>query len=237
MKIAMWSGPRNLSTAMMYAFGNRSDTAAWDEPFYAPYLAATGLDHPMREAILERHETVPEAIAARIDGPVPDGLEHWYMKHMTMHMLPDFPLDWASDCINVHLIRHPARVVASYMAKRENPIFDDLGFRQQTEIFARFPGPIVDSADIRANPEIMLRALCAKIGLPFDPAMLVWTPGPRAEDGAWAPHWYGSIHRSSGFEGAESPLPDIGPEGAPLVEEAMPHYAALHEMRLRPEPS
>lgn len=233
MKIAMWSGPRNLSTAMMYAFGNRADTAAWDEPFYGAYLATSGIDHPMRADVLAACETDAGKVALRCAGPVPEGAPHWYMKHMTMHMLPGFPLDWAEACVNVHLIRHPARVVASYVAKREHPAFDDLGFWQQTELFERFPGPVIDSADVRANPEGILRALCLEIGLDFDPAMIAWPAGPRAEDGVWAAHWYGSVHRSTGFAGAEGPLPALQGREADLATRALPHYEALHARRLK----
>lgn len=229
----MWSGPRNLSTAMMYAFGNRADFAALDEPFYAAYLSGTGIDHPMRDEVLAAQETDAAKVAATCAGPVPGGKAHWYMKHMGFHMQPGFPLDWAEDCVNVHLIRHPARVVASYAAKRENPTFRDIGFADQTRIFDALPGPVVDSADIRRDPEAVLGRLCAEIGLPFDPAMLRWTAGPRAFDGAWAPHWYGSVHRSTGFAGAEGDLPDLQGEAADLVAQALPHYEALAARRLR----
>jgi hypothetical protein len=231
-KIAMWSGPRNLSTAMMYAFGSRPDMAASDEPFYAAYLAATGLDHPMRDAVIAAGETDPARVAETLAGPVPEGKEHWYQKHMAMHMIAGFPLDWAAGCVNVHLIRHPARVIASYSEKREGPRLDDIAFRQQAELHARFPGPILDSADIRANPRKMLEKLCAEIGLPFDPAMLFWPAGPKTFDGIWAPHWYGAVHGSSGFAGAEGPLPDLGPREADLARTAMPYYTALAALRL-----
>ena len=233
MKIAMWSGPRNLSTAMLYAFGNRPDFAAWDEPFYGSYLAQSGIDHPMREEVLAVHETDPEVVARLCAGPIPDGKAHWYMKHMTFHMLPGFPLDWAAECVNVHLIRHPARVVASYLAKRENPAFDDIGFRQQVEYHERFPGPVIDSALIRQDPEGTLKKLCAEIGLDWDPAILSWRAGPREFDGAWAPHWYGAVHRSTGFAEAEGPLPELAGRGAELVLEAMPYYDELSARTLR----
>ncbi|TNF62822.1 MAG: HAD family hydrolase, partial [Rhodobacteraceae bacterium] len=167
MKIAMWSGPRNLSTAMMYSFAARGDCAVSDEPFYAAYLAATGLDHPMRAEVLASQPGDPAAVAAAMAGPVPGGQAHWYQKHMAHHMLTGFPMGWAEGCTHVHLIRHPARVLASYAAKRENPTLEDIGFPQQQGLFSRFPGPVVDSADIRRDPAGALARLCAEIGLPF----------------------------------------------------------------------
>lgn len=232
MKIAMWSGPRNLSTAMMYAFGNRSDFAAWDEPFYAAYLKATGIDHPMGDAVMAAHETDAKAVAARCAGPIPGGKAHWYMKHMPFHMVSGFPLDWAKDCVNVHLLRHPARVVASYVAKRENPTIHDIGYERQSRLFAELPGPVVDSADIRRDPEGVLRRLCDRIGLDFDPAMLRWTAGPKPFDGAWAPHWYGAVHRSTGFAGEEGPLPELSGDAAALVDAALPYYEELRALAI-----
>ena len=232
MKIAMWSGPRNLSTAMMYAFGNREEFAAWDEPFYAAYLKTTGIDHPMRDAVLLAHETDPEKVANCIRGDVPGGKKHWYMKHMGFHMCDGFPLDWAVDCVNIHLIRHPARVIASYSAKRENPSLQDIGFKQQTEVFANFPGPVIDSDDIRADPEAMLRKLCEVINLGWDPAMLTWSAGPKPFDGAWAPHWYKSVHNSKGFAGKEADLPALTGRSAELLEQALPFYRHLEGKKL-----
>lgn len=227
MRIAMWSGPRNISTAMMYAFGNRQDFAAWDEPFYAAYLVATGIDHPMKAEVLAAHEADPAKVAAACAGEIPGGRKHLYMKHMPFHMVQGFPLDWASQCVNVHLIRHPARVVASYVAKREDPTMQDIGYERQSELFERLPGPVLDSADIRNDPGGMLGKLCEIIGLDFDPAMLEWPAGPKGFDGAWAPHWYGAVHRSTGFAGPEGPLPVVEGDLAELVEAALPHYQAM----------
>lgn len=230
MRIAMWSGPRNLSTAMMYSFGNRADFRILDEPFYAPFLAQTGDDHPMRDQIIAAHETDPDKVAAQCRQ---GGQPHVYMKHMPHHMLAGFPIDWAASCINIHLIRHPARVIASYTAKREAPKFGDIGFQQQADLFDEIGGLVIDSADIRANPEDMLKKLCAKIDLPFDPAMLVWQPGPRSEDGVWASHWYGAVHQSTGFAGAEGPLPKLTGDAAGLLDQALPYYDKLYRQRLR----
>lgn len=231
MRIAMWSGPRNLSTAMMYAFGARADFSIMDEPFYAPYLAASGADHPMAAQIIAAHETDPAKVAQSC---LCDGTPHLYMKHMPHHMLSGFPIDWAEDCINIHLIRHPARVIASYAAKREAPTLEDIGFVQQADLYQRLGGIVIDSTDIRARPEAMLRALCEAIGLVFDPSMLHWPAGPRVEDGIWARHWYGAVHRSTGIDGAEGPLPDVLPALQPVLDAALPFYSGLYQRRLSP---
>lgn len=227
MRIAMWSGPRNLSTAMMYSFANRNDFAVWDEPFYAPYLLKTGLDHPMRDEILQCHETDADAVATRCLDTIPAEKPHFYMKHMAHHMCPDFPLDWADSCVNLHLIRHPARVVASYGVKRAAPTLDDIGFPQQQALYERFGGVVVSSEQVRAAPRDTLGRLCSHLGLEFDPAMLRWPVGGHAQDGVWAAHWYGAVHKSTGFAGAEGALPRLTDAQTALVNAAMPYYEEL----------
>ncbi len=228
----MWSGPRNLSTAMMYAFGNRADFAVWDEPFYAPYLKATGADHPMRDQIIAAHETDPQIVAKRCLGSIPVQKPHFYMKHMPHHMMEGFPLDWTKDCINIHLIRHPARVIASYGAKRDQMTLEDIGFPQQAALYDKIGGLVIDSFDIRADPEGMLRKLCNAIDLPFDPAMLRWKAGPRADDGVWAKHWYNAVHQSTGFAGAEGPLPEISKEKQAIFDAAMLSYCQMSAYKI-----
>ena len=227
MRIAMWSGPRNLSTAMMYAFGNRPDFAIWDEPFYAPYLAKTGYDHPMAAEIIAAHESDPEKVAERCLDTIPAQKPHFYMKHMPHHMIDGFPTVWAKECVNIHLIRHPARVIASYGVKRCDITDDDIGFRQQAELFDQIGGIVIDSAEIRQDPENMLKKLCAAIDLPFDPAMLSWSAGPRADDGIWAAHWYNAVHKSTGFAGAEGDLPILTGRDVNLLENALPYYEKM----------
>ena len=237
-RIAMWSGPRNLSTALMYSFAARGDCAVWDEPFYAAYLSATGLDHPMRAEVIAGGEPDPARVAAACAGA--PGQPLFYQKHMTHHMLPAFPLAFMEACTNVFLIRHPARVIASYLAKRESPVLEDLGFLQQAALFDRVADrtgqtPIViDSADIRADPHAALTRLCTALRIPFTERMLSWTSGPRAFDGPWAPHWYGAVHRSTGFEAAEGPLPVLTSAAAALAEAALPSYARLAAHALGP---
>lgn len=236
MIIAMWSGPRNLSTALMYSFAARGDCAVWDEPFYAAYLKATCIPHPMAAEIIAHHDADPASVARKCTDP--GDTPHVYQKHMPLHMLPGFPLDFMAKTTNVFLIRHPVRVISSYAQKRENPTFADIGFAQQAAMFDAesqrlgHAPLVIDSADIRANPRAMLTALCAALGLPFTENMLSWPAGPKPYDGIWAPHWYGAIHRSTGFDAAEGPLPDLPDHLKPLAEQALPHYDSLAAHRL-----
>ena len=238
MKIAMWSGPRNLSTAMMYAFAARGDCAVTDEPFYAAYLAATGIDHPMRKEVMASQPTDPSLVAAFCTGPNPDATPHWYQKHMTLHVVPYFKRNFLRELTNVFLIRHPARVIASYARKREAPTLADIGFVQQAELFDEVAdntghAPLVVAAeDVRADPSGTLARLCSALGIDFVPAMVNWPKGPKPYDGVWAPHWYNAVHASTGFDDPEAALPDLPPEAQDLVAQALPHYERLAAFKL-----
>ena len=239
LRIAMWSGPRNISTALMRSFENRADCAVWDEPLYAHYLQATGLDHPGRDEIVAAHEgdwrKVTEACAR---GPAPGGAAVFYQKHMAHHLLPEIGRGWLAEVENCFLIRDPAEVAASYARKRENPTLQDLGYPQQWEIFeatrkriGRAP-PVLDARDVLADPRRLLGLLCDRLGLEFSEAMLAWPPGRRASDGVWARHWYAAVEASSGFQ---PPPPAAAPPAAalaPLVASANPYYEALRAHRM-----
>jgi len=242
--VAMWSGPRNISTAMMRAFENRGDTAVWDEPFYAHYLATTGLDHPMREAVIDAGETDAQAVIDRCrtvptapnrQGRTPD---IWFQKHMTMHMQPGIPLDWMAGARNFFLIRRPEAVLASYHDRRADPVAADVGFERQAELFEiatrlqGAPPPVIDSETVLEAPERTLRALCEALAIPFDPAMLAWPPGMRDDDGVWAAHWYKSVETSQGFAKPGPPRP-LPARLASLAEECRPYYEALAAHALR----
>lgn len=238
MRIAMWSGPRNLSTAMMYSFAARGDCAVWDEPFYAPYLAVSGKPHPMAAAIIAAHEADPAKVTARCKGPVPQEHSLFYQKQMPHHMLPGFDLTFMSACTNVFLIRHPARVIASYARKMESAELADIGFAAQAELFDREANRlghapvVIDSFDIRANPKAALTALCDAIGISFFEKMLHWPSGGHPGDGVWAQHWYGAVHGSTGFEAAEGQLPDLTGAYADLVQAALPFYDLLAQHKI-----
>jgi len=234
MHVAMWSGPRNLSTALMYSFAARDDFNVVDEPFYGAFLKATGIDHPMRAEILESMELDPQHVPAAW---AQAGPEHLYTKQMTHHMLPGFPENWFAQARHVFLIRHPVRVIASYRQKRGTLTADDLGFDQQDRLYKtmvdRGLDPVVvDSFDIRRDPATALEVLCTAIGLPWTPQMLSWAQGGIPEDGAWAPHWYGAVHASTGFAGPEGPLPLLTPEDQRLADSAMPIYDALSDRKI-----
>nr|WP_295661808.1 HAD family hydrolase [Polymorphobacter sp.] len=218
LRIAMWSGPRNISTAMMRAFENRDDTVVSDEPFYAAYLAMTGLDHPMRAEVLASQPNDWRDVAATMTGPVPGGRPLWYQKHMSHHMIDGIGLDWSDACRNAFLIRAPEQVLASYVRKRSEVTLDDIGIVRQAELFDRVAQrsgsapPVIESADVLAAPRQTLAMLCAALGLAFSERMLGWPAGPRASDGVWAPAWYDVVERSTGFASlpatTEAELPD-----------------------------
>ncbi len=211
-RIAMWSGPRNISTAMMRAWENRADTVVVDEPLYAFYLHATGKAHPMAGEVIAAGETDWRKVADGLVGNLspagrqdPSHLEVFYQKQMTHHLLPEVKRDWLASLTNCFLIRDPAEVIVSYLKKNENPSAEDLGFPQQAEIFefvcarSGLVPPVIDARDVLQNPEHIMRRLCETLGIEFDPAMLSWPAGLRESDGVWAKYWYGEVKTSTGF--------------------------------------
>lgn len=235
----MWSGPRNVSTAFMRAWENRSDTVVVDEPFYAHYLEATGIEHPGREEVLARHETDWRRVVESLQAPLPPGVTVFYQKHMSHHLLPHMGRDWLGSATHAFLIRDPAPMLASLGEKLGEFGLDATGLPQQVEIFdfvrrttGRVP-PVVDCADLLVAPEPMLRTLCSALGIPFSARMLSWPPGRRATDGVWARHWYERVERSTGFEAAEATeVPRLTGRLAELEAQCRPLYATLHAHRL-----
>ncbi len=240
-RIAMWSGPRNISTAMMRSFENRSDTIVWDEPFYAAYLEMTGLEHPMRDAVIAEGETDWRAVIDRVTGPVPDGTRVFYQKHMTHHMLPGIDRSWLSGVVNCFLIRAPESVLASYAAKRADVTLRDIGFVEQAEIFDAIADetgtapPVIDADDVLADPPGMISALCERCAIPFTEDMLNWPSGRRDSDGVWAAHWYGTVEQSTGFAAPAARPPVVLDDALQsIADQAHPYYDRLHRSRLRP---
>ena len=238
LRIAMWSGPRNISTAMMRAWENRGDCAVSDEPLYAAYLAATGLDHPARDEVIAAGESDPSNVVAALLGPVPGGKPLWYQKHMTHHLLPGMARDWIHELANVLLIRDPGEVVASYLKSRAEVTPEDIGLPQQLQLFDELSDrsgtapPVIDAGDFLRAPEAHLRALCARLGIGFTGRMLRWPPGPRDSDGIWAPHWYAAVWASTGFEPPRPREVRLDAESARVAEACLPAYERLHAHRL-----
>ncbi|QNN55160.1 HAD family hydrolase [Nocardioides mesophilus] len=234
----MWSGPRNISTAMMRSWENRPDTVVVDEPLYAAYLARTGIDHPGRAEVLASQPTEEAAAVAALAAPLPAGRTVHYAKHMSHHVSEE-DLSWTLAFRNVLLVRDPAEVVASYVRSREACEPDDIGLLQQLRLWQFWSAhgvepPVIDAADFLRSPEAHLRWLCAWLGIGFTDAMLSWPAGPRASDGVWAPHWYAAVLSSTGFEPWRPRQVELSAHDAAVAQACRPAYELLHARRLQP---
>lgn len=237
-RIAMWSGPRNISTAMMRSFENRPDTVVSDEPFYAHYLDKTGLDHPGKDDVLASQSTDWYEVATMCSGEIPDGKPIWYQKHMAQHNLEGCDLSWIKNVTNCFLIRDPKYVIASY--GKRFPVENErlLGFVQQSELLNMIENatgetpPILDSKDILMNPIGILSKFCEIIGIPFMDHMLNWPAGKRDSDGVWAPHWYNRVEESNGFKPYSEKEIELDDSLKPIYEKCLLHYNQLWEKRI-----
>jgi hypothetical protein len=234
----MWSGPRNISTAMMRAFENRPDTVVVDEPLYAAYLARTGVDHPGRDEVVASQPTDLNTAVEQLCTPLPAGRTVHYAKHMAHHVSCDMDLRWTLRFRNVMLIRDPAEVVASYVRSRESCEPEDIGLLQQGWLLElwedhRLDVPVLDAGDFLRAPEPHLRWLCDWLGIPFTDKMLSWPPGPRPSDGVWAPHWYRAVWASTGFEPWRSRETVLSAHDAAVADACRPIYEQLHARRIR----
>jgi hypothetical protein len=229
------SGPRNISTALMYSFAQRSDTLAVDEPFYAMYFSKTDVHHPGKEEVLKAQsadeEKVKSEVFSKHSRPV------YFIKNMAHHIEVMNNLDFLSGCINIFLIRNPRQIIASYAQVVENPLMRDIGIEYEWKLFEKLNDPksmVIDSGLLLENPESVLKQVCERVGIAFEKQMLTWQPGPKTYDGVWAPHWYANVHKSSGFEKqptSERTLPD---QLKPLAEQADVYYKKLLQHAIRP---
>ncbi len=235
-RLAAWSGPRNLSTAMLRSWEHRPDTVVLDEPLYAAALAATGDDHPMRDEVLAAGPTDIGAAIDRCLAPLPDGVTVSYQKHMAHHLLPEFPRDWLDELRHLLLIRDPRRVLASYTKVWADVDVAAIGLPQQLELLDRAE-LVVDSADFLTDPRRYLAAMCEACGIAFDDAiaqaMTTWPAGRRDSDGVWAPAWYSAVEASTGFGPPPSEEPvELPATLEPVAAEASEIYAELRARRL-----
>jgi hypothetical protein len=234
-RIAMWSGPRTISTALLRAWENRADTVVVDEPLYSYYLTHSGVVHPGQDEIVaSMSPDWAEVFGELSSGPLPAGKTVYYQKHMTHHLLPEVDRGALRGLRHAFLIRDPRQLLASYARVRSEPVLADLGLEQQLEIFRLVGGPVVDAADILRRPAVMLEALCDALGVPFDPVMLSWPAGPRPTDGVWAPHWYDGVWKSTGFGPYREPSVDLPASLEPLARQCRPFYDEMYDQRLTP---
>jgi hypothetical protein len=238
-RIAMWSGPRNISTALLRAFGNRPDTWVCDEPLYAFYLQQTGLDHPGREEVIAHQETDWRKVVRWLTGPIPHGRAIWYQKHMAHHLLPAIDdRRWLDSLANCFLIREPREMLTSLVKVVAQPRLPDTAFPQQVELLEQIEArtgaapPVIDARDVLENPRGMLEALCGALGIPFTDAMLSWPPGRRETDGIWAKHWYAEVEKSTGFHPYRPKQAPVPAALAGVLRECERLYAKLHARRL-----
>jgi hypothetical protein len=237
-RIAMWSGPRNLSTAMMRSFGSRVDTLVSDEPFYGCFLKDSGADHPLREEVIAAMDCDWQSVMAAVRRETPDGSPIWYQKHMWHHMVG--PIGYADfqGFTHAFLIREPERMIASYLRKREGAAFENFGMDRQAEFFEReaerlgHAPPVIDANDVLADTEGVLSKLCSAVGIAWDRAMLSWAQGRRETDGPWAPHWYGAVEKSIGFGPPETEAIDLPDEARRVADQCRPYYDRLAAHRL-----
>jgi hypothetical protein len=240
-RIAMWSGPRNISTAMMRSWENRPDTQVIDEPFYAHYLKETGIDHPGRAEVIASQSTDWREVAQQIS-EAPTGAEVYFQKHMTLHMLPKMDLGWAKSLRHYFLIRDPLFVVNSYVNQRPHINSDDIGVKRQLSLFQELqeltgqPIPILDAKDVLSQPRPMMKELCVRLEIPFYEEMLQWPAGPRESDGCWAKHWYHAVKASTGFASFKAPVIEVTPEQRAVAEDSRVAYLELYRQRLKMDP-
>jgi hypothetical protein len=238
-RIAMWSGPRNISTAMMRAWGNRRDTFVVDEPFYACYLNVTGKRHPGADEVIAAGETDWRKVVAQLAGPISNGKQIFFQKQMTHHLLPEVDREWLGTMTNCFLIRDPREVIGSYIKKRDDPALEDLGFTQQAEIFdfvrnrTKSVPPVVDARDLLEDPERILRLLCDAVGVQFSRSMLSWPPGLRETDGVWAKYWYGEVAKTTSFQPYRPTDQQVPERLHEIYERCGECYERLCEYRLR----
>ncbi|MEM1262797.1 MAG: hypothetical protein AAGH76_10405 [Pseudomonadota bacterium] len=237
-RLAMWSGPRNISTAMMRAFEARGDCAVVDEPFYAAYLSISGAVHPMQAAVLASQPQAPADVVAQLSAPLPNDVALQYQKQMTHHVVFDLDERWLASLSHAFLIRNPAAMIASYLHKRASVEPDDLGVARQRAIFetiTRVTGkepPIIAAEDILRQPSTALARLCDAVSIPRSDSMYTWPAGRRSTDGVWAPHWYGAVEASTGFKPFEPSEPVLSGAAKRVLAACEPDYRFLYERRL-----
>ena len=227
-RICLWSGPRNISTTLMYSFAQREDTTVYDEPLYAHYLCNTNADeyHPGADDVIDTQENDGQKVLDMMMGN--HNSEVVFFKNMTHHLL-DLDRSFMKNVVNVILTRDPKEMIPSFAKVIDNPTIDDIGYRLHSEVIEYFEKKgikyvVLDSKKILLNPEKVLTEFCNQIEIDFDSKMLIWEAGARKEDGSWAKYWYDNVHKSTGYIPYKAKT-ELFPESLiPLLEECQPHY-------------
>ena len=235
-RICVWSGPRNISTALMYSFANRTDTRVIDEPFYAHYLKSTGANHPGRDEVLDSQENdadkiINEVVLKDYSEPV------LFVKNMAHH-LTAMRTDFLEELVNVFLIRSPEEVITSLIKNIPEPVMRDTGFEMEYQIYESLRQKgleplVIDARELLMDPEKILKSFCEKVGIAFEPQMLVWEKGPRPEDGVWAKYWYENVHNSTGFAPYQPKNSAVPPNLNTLLQSCRHYYDLLYEQALK----
>jgi len=237
MNIFMWSGPRNISSALMRSFENRSDTYVWDEPFYAYYLSKTNRMHPLKEEIINKYPCNENEIIDIIKLPPPKNKKIYYQKHMTHHILEETQIDWISKGFNCFLIRNPSEVINSYIKKNELTNSSDIGFQSQLRLFKKVKSlnkeiTVINAKDLLKDPKLILQKLCFKIGISFENSMLKWPKGKRVTDGIWSSIWYDKVINSSNFFNYEEQKIIIPDKFLKIYKESLLIYNLMNEFKI-----
>jgi len=235
----MWSGPRNISTALMRSFGNRPDTYISDEPFYAYYLHRTNENHPAKEKIISTGQTNWNLVVQKLVGDIPNNKNIWYQKHMAHHNFPENNLDWIKEMENIILIRNPKDVIFSYIKKYKLKNSFQLGYTQQMQLYNilqdynKCEPIIIDSEDLLENPKKILKKLCKKCNIPFYSKMLSWPKGTRETDGVWGEYWYKKVQNTTHFLPPIENNKSIPVKYEKIFLDCMQYYKKLYKQRMR----
>ena len=235
--LAMWSGPRNISTAVMRSFESRANCRVSDEPLYSHYLKVTGLDHPLADEIIATHESDWRKVVAELSAPLETDVDLYFQKHMAHHLTPEIDRAWMGELSHAFLIRDPLEMLISLAKKLPNPSVGDTGLSHQIELYRalctdEYRPPVIDSRDVLENPRGVLSKLCDALHVDFTESMLTWAPGPRKSDGYWAKHWYANVYETTQF-GQWKPRTEALPDPLlPVLAECQAFYDELYEERL-----
>lgn len=233
--ISLWSGPRNVSTALMYSFAQRDDMIVVDEPLYAHYLSNTDVDHIGKEVILKDMNNDGDEVIKSILNKKRQ--KFTFLKNMAHHWIK-LNNEYLNNMENIFLIRDPEEMLPSLNQQLSNPTLRDTALKKQVEVYDYLvqtggAPTIIDSKDLLQDPKAMLIAICDRLTVPFDEKMLRWKVGARPEDGVWAKYWYHNVHKSEGFSSykkKDGPFPE---HLKPLLKECKPYYKFLSDNSLK----